>query len=407
MKNYECRVCSIEIKELMSFGKMPIANAFVINKNDDQYLFNLKIGFCEKCFTFQVLEIPEAKKMFNDNYAYLASTSQVMKNHWKELGDKLIKEKKLEKSSFVVEVGSNDGIFLENISKKEIPHLGIDASKNVCDIAEKKGVKTLNGFFGVSIADEIVSKHGKADVILSTNTMHHIEDINNVAEGMSKLIKDDGIIVTEDPSLVEMIKKNSYDQIYAEHMYIWSLASMNSLFNKFNLEVFDIKNNNFHGGCSRYFIGKKNKRKISQSVIVHEKLETKVGINKISTYRKFIENVELSKKKLNQLINKIKDEGKKIVGYGAPAKSTTVLNYCGLNYESIDAIYDNSATKINKYTPGKSLIKINNSSNFEKEFSEYCVLFAWNHKDEILNKEKQYSKKGGKWIIPVDGIEII
>jgi len=407
MKNYECRVCSIEIKELMSFGKMPIANAFVLKKNDDQYLFNLKIGFCEKCYTFQVLEIPEAKKMFNDNYAYLASTSQVMKNHWKELGDKLIKEKKLEKNSFVVEVGSNDGIFLENISKKEIPHLGIDASKNVCDIAEKKGVKTLNGFFGVSITDEIVSKHGKADIILSTNTMHHIEDINNVAEGMSKLIKDDGIIVTEDPSLVEMIKKNSYDQIYAEHMYIWSLASMNSLFNKFNLEVFDIENNNFHGGCSRYFIGKKNKRKISQSVIVHEKLENKVGINKISTYRKFIENVELSKKKLNQLINKIKDEGKKIVGYGAPAKSTTVLNYCGLNYESIDVIYDNSATKINKYTPGKSLIKINNSSNFEKEFSEYCVLFAWNHKDEILNKEKQYSKKGGKWIIPVDGIEII
>ena len=407
MENYECRVCSIEIKELMSFGKMPIANAFVLKKNDDQYLFNLKIGFCEKCYTFQVLEIPEAKKMFNDNYAYLASTSQVMKNHWKELGDKLIKEKKLEKGSFVVEVGSNDGIFLENISKKEIPHLGIDASKNVCDIAEKKGVKTLNGFFGVSIADEIVSKHGKADIILSTNTMHHIEDINNVAEGMSKLIKDDGIIVTEDPSLVEMIKKNSYDQIYAEHMYIWSLASMNSLFNKFNLEVFDIENNNFHGGCSRYFIGKKNKRKISQSVIAHEKLENKVGINKISTYRKFIENVELSKKKLNQLINKIKDEGKKIVGYGAPAKSTTVLNYCGLNYESIDVIYDNSATKINKYTPGKSLIKINNSSNFEKEFSEYCVLFAWNHKDEILNKEKQYSKKGGKWIIPVDGIEII
>ncbi len=407
MKNYKCRVCNIEIKELMSFGKMPIANAFVKNKNDDQYLFNLKIGFCEKCFTFQVLEIPEAKKMFNNNYAYLASTSQVMKNHWKELGDKLIREKKLEKSSFVVEVGSNDGIFLENISKKEIPHLGVDASKNVCDIAEKKGVKTLNGFFGISIADEIVSKHGKADIILSTNTMHHIEDINNVAEGMSKLIKDDGIIVTEDPSLVEMIKKNSYDQIYAEHMYIWSLASMNSLFNKFNLEVFDIENNNFHGGCSRYFIGKKNKRKISQNVIAHEKLETKIGINKISTYRKFIENVELSKKKLNQLINKIKNEGKKIVGYGAPAKSTTVLNYCGLNYEAIDVIYDNSATKINKYTPGKSLIKINNSSDFEKELSEYCVLFAWNHKDEILNKEKQYSKKGGKWIIPVDGIEII
>ena len=129
MKNYSCRVCNVEVKELMSFGEMPIANAFVINRVDNQYLFNLKIGFCEKCFTFQVLEIPEAKKMFNENYAYLASTSEVMKNHWKELGDRLIEKKKLGKTSFVAEIGSNDGIFLENISKKEIPHLGVDASK--------------------------------------------------------------------------------------------------------------------------------------------------------------------------------------------------------------------------------------------------------------------------------------
>jgi methylation protein EvaC len=407
MENYKCRVCSNEVKKLMSFGKMPIANAFIANKSKEQYLFHLKIGFCEKCFTFQVLEIPEAKKMFNENYAYLASTSQVMRDHWKELGNKLIKEKKLGKKSFVAEVGSNDGIFLENISKNNIPHLGIDASKNVCEIAEKKGVKTLNAFFGVGTANKIISQFGHADVILSSNTMHHIEDINNVAEGMSKLIKEDGIIVTEDPSLIEMLKKNSYDQIYAEHMYIWSLASMNSLFNKFNLEVFDIENNDFHGGCSRYFIGKKGKRKISQNVINHTKSEKKLGIKELDTYNKFVENVIASKTKLNQLINKIKKEGKKIVGYGAPAKSTTILNYCEIDYKSIDVIYDNSATKINKYTPGKSLIKIDDSKNFKNELSEYCVLFAWNHKDEIVNKEQQYSKKGGKWIIPVNGIEVI
>jgi methylation protein EvaC len=330
-----------------------------------------------------------------------------MRDHWKELGNKLIKEKKLGKKSFVAEVGSNDGIFLENISKNNIPHLGIDASKNVCEIAEKKGVKTLNAFFGVGTANKIISQFGHADVILSSNTMHHIEDINNVAEGMSKLIKEDGIIVTEDPSLIEMLKKNSYDQIYAEHMYIWSLASMNSLFNKFNLEVFDIENNDFHGGCSRYFIGKKGKRKISQNVINHTKSEKKLGIKELDTYNKFVENVIASKTKLNQLINKIKKEGKKIVGYGAPAKSTTILNYCEIDYKSIDVIYDNSATKINKYTPGKSLIKIDDSKNFKNELSEYCVLFAWNHKDEIVNKEQQYSKKGGKWIIPVNGIEVI
>jgi len=407
MKNYKCRVCGVELKELMSFGEMPIANAFILNKSDNQYLFNLKIGFCEKCFTFQVLEIPEAKKMFNENYAYLASTSQVMKDHWKELGDRLIEKKNLGEKSFVAEVGSNDGIFLENISKNKIPHLGIDASKNVCEIAEKKGVKTLNAFFGVDLAKKIISHYGQADVILSSNTMHHIEDINNVAEGMSKLIKDDGVIITEDPSLVEMIKKNSYDQIYAEHMYIWSLASINSLFNKFNLEVFDIENNNFHGGCSRYFIGKKKKREISKNVIEHANLEKKLGITKLSAYTKFVNNVAISKTKLNKLINKIKNDGKRIVGYGAPAKSTTILNYCGIDYKSIDVIYDNSATKINKYTPGKSLIKIEDSKNFKNELGEYCVLFAWNHKGEILNKEEQYTKKGGKWIIPVNGIDIV
>ncbi|MDC0511619.1 class I SAM-dependent methyltransferase, partial [Pelagibacteraceae bacterium] len=388
-------------------GKMPIANAFVENKAESQYFFDLKIGFCKNCFTFQVLEIPAAKKMFNNNYAYLASTSNVMQEHWNELGNKLIKEKKLGKDSFVAEIGSNDGIFLENICKKNIPHLGIDASKNVCEIANKKGIKTLNTFFGVATAKQIKAEFGLADIILSTNTMHHIEDINNVAEGMSLLIKEDGIIVTEDPSLIEMIKKNSYDQIYAEHMYIWSLASMNSLFNKYGMEVFDIQNNDFHGGCSRYFIGKKDKREITQNVIAHRKMEDLFGLKKIESYKKFVENIKISKKKLNELILKILKDGKKIVGYGAPAKSTTILNYCGLGANVIDKIYDNSSTKINKYTPGESLINIKNSEYFKNETSEYCILFAWNHKDEIINKEKQFSKNGGKWIIPVSEIEII
>ena len=152
MKTHNCRVCGKKINELMSFGKMPIANAFLKNQKESQFLFQLKIGFCEICFTFQVLNVPNAKKMFNENYAYLASTSNVMKKHWHNLGDKLAKNSNLGKNSFVVEIGSNDGIFLENISKKKIPHLGIDASKNVCEIAKKKGVKTLNTFFGVEEA---------------------------------------------------------------------------------------------------------------------------------------------------------------------------------------------------------------------------------------------------------------
>ena len=241
----------------MSFGDMPIANSFIKeNKFRKQFFYKMEAGFCKNCSTFQLIKVPKAKMMFNENYAYLASTSKFMKEHWNKLSINIIKNFKLKKKSFVVEVGSNDGIFLENISKKKINHLGIDASKNVCVIAKSKGVNSLNAFFNVKTANKIKSSYGKADVIVCTNTMHHIEDINGVVEGMGKLIKDNGTIITEDPSLNEMLNKNAYDQIYAEHMYIWSLSSMNFLFGKYGMEIYHIENNSNHGGCSRYFIAK-------------------------------------------------------------------------------------------------------------------------------------------------------
>ena len=408
MKKNKCRVCLKKIKAIMSFGRMPIANAFVLKKNlKKQYFYELKIGFCKSCFTFQVIKVPNAKKMFNNKYAYLASTSKVMSNHWKNFSEYVVKRFNLKKNSFVVEVGSNDGIFLQNIAKKKMKHLGIDASVNVCKIANKKGVNTLNAFFNLKTSKKISNTNGSADLIISTNTMHHIEDINEVAEGMANLLSNKGVVITEDPSLVEMINKNSYDQIYAEHMYIWSLSSINSLFGKYDLEVFDIENNSFHGGCSRYFISKKNTRNISQRVKQHEKIENKIGIKKTSTYLNFVKKIKNSKRKLNELLIKLKKQGKTIVGYGAPAKSTTVLNYCNLNNNIIDKIFDNSKTKINKYTPGKSNIKIVNSNKFKNYKSDYCVLFAWNHKKEILSKEKNYKKNGGNWILPIFKIGIV
>ena len=392
----------------MSFGKMPIANSFLKkNQFNKQYFYNMEAGFCNTCFTFQLIKIPKARMMFNNNYAYLASTSSVMKKHWNKLSKKIIKKSKLNTRSFVVEIGSNDGIFLKNIAKKKINHLGVDASKNVCEIAKSKGINSLNDFFNIKTAKKIKHKYGKADVIVSTNTMHHIEDINSVVKGMYELIKDDGIIITEDPSLKEMLKKNAYDQIYAEHMYIWSLSSMSYLFKKYGMEIYDIENNNLHGGCSRYFIAKRNKKKISSRVISQMKLEKRIGLNKLSTFKKFKKRIITLKGELKSILTKLKKRNKIIVGYGAPAKSTTILNFCDINFKLIDKIFDNTSTKIGKFTPGKSLIKIEDSKKFKNTFSDYCVLFAWNHKKEILSKEKHYSKQRGKWIIPVPKLKIV
>ena len=400
-----CRVCEKSLSEFMSFGEMPIANSFVnIQKKKDQYFYEMLAAFCENCFTFQLLDVPAPEKMFNDNYAYLASTSKEMQAHWSRLADTIFKEFKCSRESFIVEIGSNDGIFLKNIADKQIPHLGVDASNNVNEIAKTKGVSTLNAFFNSKIAKDIVSNHGKADIIFSSNTMHHIENINEVVKGMNILLKDNGTIITEDPSLKEMIIKNSYDQIYAEHMYIWSLHSVGSLFGRYNMEVYKIENNNQHGGCSRYFISRKGKKKIDQSVIKHLETEKKLEIHKIKTFLNFKKNIDHSKRLLRELLLNLKDKGKKIVGYGAPAKSTTILNYCEIDSSLIEKIFDNSSTKIGKYTPGKSLIPIEHTDNFIDSQSDYALLFAWNHQAEILKKEKNYKNK---WIIPIPKVKII
>ena len=173
------------------------------------------------------------------------------------------------------------------------------------------------------------------------------------------------------------------------------------------MEIYDIENNNLPGGCSRYFIAKRNKKKISSRVISQMKLEKRIGLNKLSTFKKFKKRIIALKGELKSILTKLKKRNKIIVGYGAPAKSTTILNFCDINFKLIDKIFDNTSTKIGKFTPGKSLIKIEDSKKFKNTFSDYCVLFAWNHKKEILSKEKHYSKQRGKWIIPVPKLKIV
>ena len=247
--------------------------------------------------------------------------------------------------------------------------------------------------FNSETSKDIISNYGQADIIFSSNTMHHIEDINEVVKGMDLLLKDDGTIITEDPSLKEMIVKNAYDQIYAEHMYIWSLHSISSLFGRYKMEVYRIENNERHGGCSRYFICRKGKKKIDQTVVDYMHVEKTLKLNEIKTFLNFKKNIINSKKILRDLLFNFKKNGKKIVGYGAPAKSTTILNYCDIGPDLIEYIVDTTPIKQNTLTPGKH-IPVLPYEAFSPH-PDVSVLFAWNHKKEILNKESNFS---GQWI---------
>lgn len=408
----KCKSCNEPIKPFLKFGKMPIANAFYSKKDfNNQYYYNMDVCFCKNCFTFQLLNIPKPKQMFHKKYAYFASTSKFMQNHWKKLSLQIKSIYKFNKSKLIVDIGSNDGIFLKNFTNnKNWQPIGIEPSKNVANFSKNKGLNNIiNDFFNYQLSKKILKKYKKkAHVIVSTNTMHHIEDTNSVFKGVKNLLHEDGQFITEDPSLLEMIKKGSYDQIYAEHMYIWSAISLEKMSSKHDLFLFDIENNNVHGGCTRYFFCHKNKFKRTTRCKNYIKKEIKHGLNKMKTYNNFKKNAEAHSNKLHNLIKSLKLKGNKICCYTSPAKGTTLINFAKLDISMIDKVFDNTKFKIGKYIPGVNKIPVESTDNFKSQRYDYILLLAWNHKEEVLSKEYKHTKKiGSKWIIPMPKINIL
>lgn len=386
---------------------MPICNAFLREDEfDDEYFYRMQVAVCESCFTLQVVDVPDPDKMFHDHYAYFASTSQYMTKHFRQMSEQLISKYVSDESPFVVEIGSNDGITLQNFAGAGIPHLGVEPSENVAEAARQKGVQVLNDFFGADLARKIVKEHGHADLFIATNTMHNIEDINSVAEGVAHLLKPKGVMVQEDPYLGDMLELTSYDQLYAEHMYIWSITSLNNAFNPHGLEIFDVERNHFHGGCMRYFLCRKGAHPATERFLEQVEREAQLGLNKPETYENFRARCEQSRDKLRKLLEDLNAQGMVVTGYGATGKSATIINYCGLGTEHIRFITDTTPVKQHKFTPGAH-IPVVKPEEMSRANPDYAVLFAWNHFDEINTKERDFINRGGKWIIPVHMVEVI
>ena len=403
----KCRICTAEVTPFFDFGNMPIGNAFVTEEEfSNEYFYHMQVAVCATCFTLQVLDVPDPQKMFHDNYAYFASTSAYMSDHFRIMSGALISNFVSEKSPFVVEIGCNDGITLQNFASAGIPHLGVEPSENVAEEARKKGINVVSEFFNAQMAEDILKKNGPADLFIATNTMHHIENINSVAEGVANLLKPKGVMVQEDPYLGDMLESTAYDQLYAEHMYIWSITSLNNAFNPHGLEIFDIERNPHHGGCMRYFLCRTGA--YSQTLRYLEQIhhEKQLGLEKIETYVEFRKRCEKSRDNLINLLNELRSKNKKVIGYGATAKSATIINYCGVGVEHIQCITDTTLVKQGKFSPGAH-IPIVKPETMAQINPDYAVLFAWNHLEEINQKERDFVKRSGKWIIPVRMVEII
>ena len=391
----------------MSFGRMPIANGFLTEDQiSDEYFFELAPAFCNHCKTLQLVEQPEPQKMFHENYAFFSGTSAYMKNHFAAFADSVMKTRLAGKSDpFVVELGSNDGIMLRNFKEAGIRHLGVEPSANVAAVAQADDVETLVAFFGPDTAARIRADKGPADAILAANVMCHIPDLNGVAQGFAALLAEDGVVCFEDPYLGAMIEKTSYDQLYDEHVFIFSAHSVANAFAPHGLSLIDVAPQITHGGSMRYTLGRSGAHRPSDAVeriLAQEKAQ---GLDKAETYEGFRRNCENTKAELTALLRKLKDEGAHVVGYGATSKSTTVLNYCGIGPELIEFISDTTPIKQGKLTPGMH-IPVKPHDAFQQLYPDYAVLFAWNHAAEIMAKEGAYADAGGKWIHFVPDVRV-
>ena len=402
-----CRVCNSKIEPFMTFGQQPIANGFLTEDQIKQeYFFEMEVASCNNCGMFQLIEQPAAEKMFHENYAFFSSQSKYMQTHFKNFAEFVIRKYFTgRKDPFVVELGSNDGIMLRNFKNAGYRHLGIEPSENVAEVARLDGVESLSEFFDLELAKSIVQKQGHADAVLSANVMCHIPNINSVAAGIAYLLKPDGVLIFEDPYLGSMIEKTSYDQIYDEHVFIFSATSVSWAFGQHGLELIDVMPQVTHGGSMRYILAPKGSHPISSNVIEIFAKEKAIGLDKPETYINFKKNCETSRSELLALLEKLRKEGKRVIGYGATSKSTTVNNYCGIGPQHMEFVSDTTPIKQNKLTPG-SHIPVKPYEEFSNNYPDYALLYAWNHSEEIFAKEEEFRKKGGKWIYFVPKVEV-
>ncbi len=398
-----CRFClNKKLIQVIDLGNQPAANAFLSKRQlkEKEYYFPLKVNFCPECGQLQLTHVVSPDYLFR-NYVYVSSTSQVFVAHFEKYAQSVYKKIKLDTDSLVVDIGSNDGILLKPFKKLGTKVLGVDPARKIAREATRNGVPTIPEYFDQQLANQITKKWGFADVITFNNVFAHVPYIDELILAANKLLKPEGVLIIEAPYLVVFLKKNLFDTIYHEHVSYLSVRPLQTLFKRFNMAIFDVEETDSHGGSIRVFVKKnESKRKIEKSVDEDIKTERRLGLANVQTYKKFAKKIDQNKESLNKLLRKLKSKGKTIIGYGAPAKGNTLLNYFCLEPEILDYIVDDSPYKQGLFTPGMH-IPVVSSECIIRDKPDYILILAWNFAESIMKKLSDYKKNGGKFIIPI------
>lgn len=388
--------------EFLDLGRQPIANKFLKREEfDNEFLFDLKVVFDEETKLVSLKDFVKPELMFNEDYTYHTSLSTPMVKHFKETAQSLVKFRKnlRYKTDKVLEIGSNDGPFISNFDKNTA--WCVEPCDNFAIKTADMGYNTFTDFWTKELAEKIVNWHGKMDLVYSANCICHVQDLDDCFSAVAEVLDKKGMFVFEDPSLIEMLKRGSYDQIYDEHAHIFSVTALQNILQRNGLTIFKVEPLLVHGGSNRIYARHLNINSdmfdLDGYVSSLLRYENDFGINDIGVYNKFSDRVQKSKDRLVGLLNDISNDGKHVISLGATSKSTTVFNYCGINTNLIDVISDTTPSKQGLYSPGVHIPVVSRESIDINDY-DYAFLGAWNFADLIKKNETEFVKNGGEFI---------
>jgi len=401
MGEITCRFCGTVLNDsFVDLGMSPLSNALIsvdaVRNMEPFYPLHARI--CSKCLLVQLPEVESSENIFSD-YVYFSSFSESWLEHSEKYVEKMVQRFGYNEKKLVIEIASNDGYLLQFFQKKSIPVLGIEPAENVAEEAIKSGIPTVIKFFGESLAGELAARGQFADLLIGNNVLAHVPDLNDFVRGMKTILKADGVITMEFPHLMRLIEKNQFDTIYHEHFSYFSFSTVKKIFEYHGMSIFDVDELSTHGGSLRiYACHNEDKRKIISTAVKQlEEKERIAGLHALDTYLPFKDRVIALKQSILLFLIELKRENKSIVGYGAPAKGNTLLNYCGIRTDFIEYTVDRSPHKQNHLSPGTH-IPIYHPDKIKASKPDYLVILPWNLREEIMEQMAYIREWGGRFV---------
>lgn len=406
-----CRICgSNQLSVFLSLGNSPLANSYLAEEelhNMEPY-YPLEVYICEDCYLVQLEEHETVRKIFSSNYAYFSSYSDSWLEHCKRYVEMMINRFRLDKESFIIEIGSNDGYLLQYFKRAGIPVLGVEPSSSTAEAAIEKGIPTDIVFFDEPYANSMKESGRSADLIIGNNVLAHNPNLHEFIEGIKIALRPDGIITMEFPHLLKLIQENQFDTIYHEHFSYFSFRTAKQLFELHDLTFFDVEELPTHGGSLRVYAKRTDDaiNEVTSKVSELLQKEERAGMLELGTYYNLDKRVKRTKRDLLQLLIQMKNEKKRIAGYGAPAKGNTLLNYCGIGNDILDYTVDRNPQKQQMFLPGTH-IPILHPERIREDKPDYLLILPWNIKEEIMEQMNHIREWGGSFIIPIPSVEVL